>query len=217
MAHQPLEWSVRDMAAVTFRWSRKAKWTCLGLGLITAAISLVIIDVCTFDFLRNNPVGRYGDMRPALPSGSVLEMMGVVFHDLLALFLILGGGTACYLGFYLAGVSAIGLLSPMPAVVIGDDGVWNWYWSDTLVPWSAIRRIDGFYREADGSPGVSTFVTFVVDDPATYLARSQPFWRQRVPFFIKQLSVSLVVLEDPVGFIEVLIQRTPDHIPGVKV
>ena len=204
------------MPEVAFRWSLKAKWVCLGLGFVTAAGSIALFDVCTFDFLGNNPTERAGDMRLAMPLGTFSEILGHIFHDLLVLALIVGSVGGSYVGLQLAAVSIAGLVSFRPAVVISDQGVWNWYWSDSFVPWSAVRRIDGFYRKADGSLGVSTFVTFVVDDPESFLARAKPVWCQRMPIFVKQLSVSLVVLEDPVSFIKALVQHTPDFIAGVN-
>jgi hypothetical protein len=194
----------------TFRWTRKTGATMLGLGLVLLLVSLFMIDVCTVDVLGNNPTDRFGDMRLAWPAGGVLQIAGTILHDLLTLLILFGAACSLYLGLCLTAISAASLLSPKVAITLDERGVRNWFWSDTLVPWSEVKRIDGIRWQPDGELSAGSYVTLIVDDPAKYLDRARPIWRRRTPFFIKQLSVAYIFLDNPVGFVGALLGHRPD-------
>jgi hypothetical protein len=194
----------------TFRWTRKTGLTLLGLGLIVTLVCLLVVDLTTLDLLGNNPTARYGDMRLAVPRGSILEMLGTAIYDAFAVLLLAGAICGAYVGTCLAAVATASLANSGVAITIDSRGVLNWFWSDTLVPWSQVRRIDGVRWQPDGELSAGSYVTLVVDRPADYLDRARPIWRQRTPFFIKQLSIAYILLDDPVGFVGALLEHRPD-------
>ena len=179
----------------------------LFLGLVGAAGSLALLDLCTLDLQGGNPTHRYGEMRLMWPGGNSFEVVRIMVHNAVTLVIIAGAALAAFVCFLMAVLSALSLANRSAAITIDEAGIRNWYWGNTLVPWTEIRRIDGISWSEDGEPTVASALRVVVDEPSAYIR--SPLLHRPNPMLIKQLYIGLPFLDDPVGLVGALMTRVP--------